>query len=138
MPLSVVLNSQPFPKALDYNQTPILAGCTSVHCVSQRGRPLGHDRWPCGTGRCPALINIRCLAPVTLGCPTVSFMAVMDYLFSSSPSSSGSRKRITTGHGGTSALTPHHNALCWWSQEDLNSRSGVISLKGTPQTTSAA
>ncbi|KAL3171427.1 hypothetical protein MRX96_013639 [Rhipicephalus microplus] len=138
MPLSVVLDSHPFPKALHYNRTTILAGCASVHYVSQRGRPLGHHGWPCGTGRCPALINSRCLAPVTLGCPTVGCMAVMLYLYSSSASSSGSRKRITTGRGRASALAPRHIAVCWWNQEDLNCRSRVISLKGTPQTTSTA
>ncbi|KAL3171419.1 hypothetical protein MRX96_013631 [Rhipicephalus microplus] len=70
--------------------------------------------------------------------PYNGLLAVMVFLYSSSPSSSGSRKRITTGCGGTSALAPHHNAVCWWSQEDLNCNSGVISVKGTPQTTSTA
>ncbi|KAL3171426.1 hypothetical protein MRX96_013638 [Rhipicephalus microplus] len=94
MPLSVVLDSHPFPKALHHNNTPILAGCASVRYVRQRGRPLGHNGRPCDTGRCSELITSGCHAPVNLGCPTVGCMAVMVYLYSSSPSSSGSRKRI--------------------------------------------
>ncbi|KAH8032944.1 hypothetical protein HPB51_004084 [Rhipicephalus microplus] len=91
---SGVISKEGTPQTTSTAEAPTIAGCASVHCVSQQGRPLGHHGWPCDTGRVPALITSGCLALVTLGCPTVGFMAIMVYLYSSSPSSSGSRKRI--------------------------------------------
>ncbi|KAL3171422.1 hypothetical protein MRX96_013634 [Rhipicephalus microplus] len=92
----------------------------------------------CDTGRCPAPNTSACLAPVTVGCPTVDSMTTTVYWYSKTPSPINICKRSTASSAEISALAPLRHATCWWNQEDLNRHSGVISEEGTPQTTSTA